>query len=110
VNLAAKMASAKNDPEKTEDVESGTIRTESTIYSSDTEHAERKKEEATSEIDLEHEEVEQMDRGHVYDLDIQHVSAPQISQINPNTDPSRPLWHPSKLAVGSLQTGAVLNE
>jgi hypothetical protein len=71
------------DPEDPRDVENGTIRTESTAYQSDVdvdvEKAEGRKdgEGAIGEPDLDHEEVEQMDRGHLQDLERQHVGCPQ---------------------------------
>jgi hypothetical protein len=65
-----------NDAEKAKDIETGTMKTESTAYLSDTDRAERKEEGAIGEPDYDHEEVEAMDRGHVDDLERQHVSYP----------------------------------
>lgn len=73
------MASTINYPEKARDNdESGTTRTDSTAYHSDTERAERKGEAGLGEAglgepDSDHEEVEALDRGHVADLERQRV-------------------------------------
>ncbi|CZR62449.1 related to multidrug resistant protein [Phialocephala subalpina] len=70
------MAS-KNEPKGEGDVENGTIRTESTTYNSDLEKAEPRlvAEGAVGEPDSDHEEVEQMDEGHLDDLVRQYSKA-----------------------------------
>jgi hypothetical protein len=69
------MAS-NSDLEKAKDVENGTSHTESTAYNSDVEKAEPGKieEGAIGEPDSDHDEVEQMDEGHLDDLERQRVS------------------------------------
>ncbi|KAE8443808.1 hypothetical protein EG329_001315 [Mollisiaceae sp. DMI_Dod_QoI] len=68
---------ANNEPEKEGDRENGTIGTESTADNSDLEKAEPRlvAEGATGEPDEDHEEVEQMDEGHMDDLIRQHTKA-----------------------------------
>ena|SRR6266536_719494 len=72
------------DPEKSRDVENGTIETGSTAYQSDVdvEKTEHRKdgEGAIGEPDSDHEEVEQMDRWHLEDLERQHVGFPPKTQ------------------------------
>jgi hypothetical protein len=53
--------------------DNGTIRTESTIYASDPEKVERRDEGAVGEPDMDHEAVEEMDKGHMQDLERGHV-------------------------------------
>lgn len=67
----------EKDLERGIDPENGTTRTEST-YHSDIEKAESTtlEEGAVGTPDLDHEEVEQMDTGHLDDLARQHVSPP----------------------------------
>jgi hypothetical protein len=69
------MASDR-DLEKSGDLDNRTIATESTACHSDSEKVEPKlvAEGAYGEPDSDHEEVEQMDEGHVDDLARQHVS------------------------------------
>jgi hypothetical protein len=62
------MAGSLRDDEKDVPYENGTIRTESTMYSSDPEKAER-----GGEPDTDHEAVEEMDNGHMEDLEREHV-------------------------------------
>lgn len=65
------MASPR-DPEKGADTEGGTTGTGTTAYNSDNEKAIY--DGATGEPDLDHEEAEQMDQGHLGDLEIERVS------------------------------------
>ncbi|TVY78285.1 MFS transporter prlG [Lachnellula suecica] len=62
-----------HDPEKSIEGDKGTINTESTAYLSDADKAEPRKleEGATGEPDYDHTEVEEMDRGHMDDIDRQ---------------------------------------
>lgn len=69
---------ASNTDEKGgEDVENGNSSTESAAYQSDSEKAEPGiiKEGAIGEPDSDHDEVEQMDEGHLNDLERQHVGS-----------------------------------
>jgi hypothetical protein len=61
-------AAEKGDPR-----DNGTIRSESTIYASDAEKAEHGG--AVGEPDMDHEAVEEMDKGHMSDLERGHVSS-----------------------------------
>lgn len=68
--------SSSTDLEKAKDLDNGTTHTESTSYQSDLEKAEPKyiNEGAVGEPDSDHDEVEQMDEGHLDDLTRQRVS------------------------------------
>jgi hypothetical protein len=58
--------------------ENGTIRTESTMYASDPEKAERGDEGAYGEPDMDHDVVEEMDKGHMEDLERRHVGSASV--------------------------------
>lgn len=65
---------APRDPEKGADLENGTTGTGSTAYNSDNEKAIH--DGTTGEPDIDHEEAEQMDQGHLDDLERERVSIP----------------------------------
>jgi hypothetical protein len=75
------------DPEKGEGQEDGTTRTESTYYQSDNEKG--IEEGAIGIPDLDHDEVEQMDAGHLDDLVRQHVSLSFAPNLFLSSQPSR---------------------
>ena len=54
-------------------LDNGTIRSESTMY--DAEKAERRESATHGNPDMEHEVVEEMDKGHLQDLERQHVGS-----------------------------------
>jgi len=80
------MAS-KPDPKKAKDLENGTSHTESTAYNSDIEMVESRKIRggAIGEPDSDHDEVEQMDAGHLDDLERQRVSEPSYRKHSSNS-------------------------
>lgn len=96
--------------ERGEDQENGTICTEST-YPSDTEKAEANNMEsgAVGTPDLDHEEVVQMDEGHLGDLARPHVSPPTPPHSHIDFNFYR-LQHLSKQALKSASTAARFHE
>jgi hypothetical protein len=74
--------SSNLDIEKAKDPDNSTSHTESTAYNSDIEKAEPRKieEGALGEPDSDHDEVEQMDEGHLDDLARERVSKPRIQE------------------------------
>ena len=100
----------EKDRERDGDQENGTIRTEST-YPSDIEKAEANTMEsrAVGTPDLDHEEVEQMDEGHLDGLARQHVSppTPPLSQAYSNLYRLQPL---SKQALKTASTTTKFHE
>ena len=86
------MASS-NDPEKDSEAETRRNSIEATASSSDLEKGEVPPKEdddcPNGYPDTDHEEVEEMDQGHIVDLELQRVSA-SVSFRNPVADFSRP--------------------
>jgi hypothetical protein len=85
------------------DVEKGTSSTESTAYYSDVDKAGlRNIEGAVGEPDSDHDEVEQMDEGHLDDLARERVRKPHLS-ADCLINSSRLLWNRSKLGMESQE-------
>lgn len=81
----------ERDLERAEDLDNGTIATESTIYQEKAEpnqDAEKMYEGATGDPDSDHEEIEQMDEGHLDDLVRRHVSGSSRKNLDARLMPS----------------------